>query len=563
MGVAATGCATLRQDDWTPKEFDEADEGEESLTGTAGEQFAFTSRPAGLDYRYEDADTDRNKAIISNAGVFAADFDRDGWTDVLATGGSKPVLFENDGGTFHETDLLPDVDGTIRAAHWFDARNTGYPDLLLLRDDDTPVFLENDTGEFSTEENAVDIELNVPMGATSADYTGNGYLDLFIYQNGDWETAIPDGNPRYDAKINDDNGNPDYLFRNDGGEFELAEDAGIKGTRWTLAASSIDLTGNGEPDIHTGNDFNYDVIYLNQGDGTFEQIVLPEETNRHAMSSEVADLTNNGRPDVFVTNIYYPDWAVEDIMPGRQVHAGGNNVISSRGNGSFELTETDLGLYEGGWGWDVVVDDFTNNGYPDIIQTTRVMTFTEFDTRLSPDQIEQLRTNPYYRLPVIWEQESAGVFTNLDATAVGFVPMDSRSIISLDSNHNGKLDLVMGATDIPTGFDGDYRLYENTAETGNAIQLEILGVDESLAGAIGAVVTVEHDGRNTVLWIHDRQGYLSQKPHVRHVGIGSAESAGVTIEWRDGTVGTIESVTANTRTTITPEGIVETIRLEP
>ena len=111
-------------------------------------------------------------------------------------------------------------------------------------------------------------------------------------------------------------------------------------------------------------------------------------------------------------------------------------------------------------------------------------TFTEFDARLSLDQLEQLRTNPYYRLPVIWEQESAGICTNLNATAVGFVPMDSRSIISLDSNHNGKLDLVLETTDIPTGFDGAYRLSENTGETESAIQLWAVGVDDSLAGAL-------------------------------------------------------------------------------
>ena len=560
--ASVAGCTAVfgSEEEWIPEEFEDADDTDPEATEDES-GLAFAYRRDVIDYWYEDQDADRDKAIISNAGVYAADFDRDGWTDLLFVGGREPELHRNDGGEFIKSDELPSVDGSIRAAHWFDANGSGYPDLLLLGDDMAPLLCWNERGTFRADEDAFDVELDVPMGATSADYTGNGDLDLFIFQNGDWEKGLPDGTPRYDADLNDDNGNPDYLFRNDGGTFELVDDAGIEGTRWTLAASFIDLTGDGTPDIHAGNDFNYDVIYLNQGDGTFEQHVLPEETNRHAMSSEVADLTNNGRPDVFVTNIYYPDWAVSELMPGREVHAGGNNVITSRGDGEFALEERSLGLYEGGWGWDAVVDDFTNSGYPDVIHTTRVMTFSEFDARLSPEEIQRLRVNDYYSLPVVWVQEAPGEYAKRDPQEVGFIEMDSRGIVSLDHDRDGSLDVVISTIDDLTGFTGEYRLFENTADVGNAVQFEVLGADGSLSGAIGAEVTVHHEDHDTTLWIHDRQGFLAQKPHVRHVGIGDAAGVDVTITWPDGAEATVD-LDANTLSTITPDGLTEVIRLD-
>lgn len=88
-------------------------------------------------------------------------------------------------------------------------------------------------------------------------------------------------------------GNPNLLFDGDCNSFEQVENAGIEGTRWSLATSFVDLTGDGYLDIHVGNDFNTDVLYVNQHDGTFRRVEIPA-TDRHAMASEVADVTGDG-----------------------------------------------------------------------------------------------------------------------------------------------------------------------------------------------------------------------------------------------------------------------------
>jgi hypothetical protein len=63
--------------------------------------------------------------MMSNAGVYATDYDNDGWTDVLAIGGTSPVLFKNERGRFSRSSALPRIDRSVRAATFFDFDNDG------------------------------------------------------------------------------------------------------------------------------------------------------------------------------------------------------------------------------------------------------------------------------------------------------------------------------------------------------------------------------------------------------------------------------------------------------
>ncbi|MFB6147242.1 MAG: FG-GAP repeat domain-containing protein, partial [Halobacteriaceae archaeon] len=78
---------------------------------------------------------------MSNAGVYAADYDEDGWTDLLAVGGRQPVLFENRGGTFEPSGALPQFDQRMRSAVFLDYDTDGRQDLVLLPIHGEPVTL--------------------------------------------------------------------------------------------------------------------------------------------------------------------------------------------------------------------------------------------------------------------------------------------------------------------------------------------------------------------------------------------------------------------------------------
>jgi len=277
--------------------------------------------------------------IMSNAGVYAADYDDDGWTDLLAVGGNRSVLYENRRGTFAPSGELAGIDRTMRSALFLDYDDDGWTDLLLFPDGGQPLAFRNDGGDLQRVDVGFDVNTSVPTGATAGDYTGNGCLDLFVVQNGDWTTRLPAGQRESGVTPRTDNGNPNYLFRGNCEGFEnVTAEAGIRGTRWSMAATMVDLDEDGRPDVHVANDFNYDVVYWNQGDGTFEQAVLGEATNRNGMASAVADVNGDGYTDIYVTNIYFPetDTNVSRTYLGTNERAGGNNLLINRGNRSFE-----------------------------------------------------------------------------------------------------------------------------------------------------------------------------------------------------------------------------------
>jgi len=354
-------------------------------TGTAGDAAAFgveeIGESAGFDYRVV-----QYEGVGRGGGVYVGDYDSDGWPDVLAVGGTpeaggegRPALYENTGGAFERSGALPDGLGrqTV-AALFFDYDDDGREDLLLLRLRAEPLLLENEGGSFVRREGAFDAALTEPTGAAAADYDGDGCLDVFVVQNGDWTERTPVAHSDPGRDVTDDNGEPNYLFRGSCGEgFERVTDTGIEGTRWSLATSFVDLTGDGRPDVHVANDYNNDYVYVNEGDGTFAAVALGARTNRNGMSSEVLDVNGDGRLDLFVTNIYV-DVANVSSGPIRNYLRyrlgkradGGNNLLVNRGNGTFVDRAAAYGVRKGGWGWAAVATDFDNDGDQDLFHTT-------------------------------------------------------------------------------------------------------------------------------------------------------------------------------------------------
>ncbi|MFB6138027.1 MAG: CRTAC1 family protein [Halobacteriaceae archaeon] len=524
---------------------------ENRSVGRAG-TFDFAPAEAGFDYEYEVSATG-GMMRTTNAGVYTADYDGDGWQDLLAVGGEHPVLFRNTGGSFVRSGALPPIAGEVRSALFLDHDGDGDQDLLFLADGRAPQLLENVGGAF---EHADAFEDSLPLawGATTADYDRDGCLDLFVYQYGNWTKRLPEGygSGNYSVPVNEDNGNPDHLYRGTCGDFEHvnATAAGIRGARWTLAASFVDLTGDGLPDIHQANDINYDVLYVNQGDGTFRQVLLPERTNRNGMSSEVADVTRDGRLDVFVTNIFYPKWAMRQINAGLLLKARGNNLIANHGNGTFVMRGDQYGINVGGWGWAAVIADLDNDGDQDLFHTTRNMSFERRDVYFTDAEKRRLNSHEFYHYPVLYAR-AGQTFTGVSAQASGFPQLNSRGVARLDFDRDGRLDLAVATT-------GEYRLFENRMDRGRAVQVRVLGPGGSPAGALGATVTVAAPtlpNGSVERRVHARTDFLSQDSRLVHVGVGNASTVDVTVRWPDGTERTFRDVAVGGRVVVSPDGV--------
>lgn len=512
-------------------------------------EFEEVSENVGLDYEARASGVGNG-----DSGVYVTDYDNDGWPDVLAIGGPEPVLYENTGGEFARSDALPTLDLSVQGALFFDADSDGWEDLLLLPRNDRAVFLKNEGGEFVRQENRLDVELNIAVGATAADYDGNGNLDVFVIQYGDWGEGTPEGFRHPDGGyVADDNGAPNLLFRNTGDGFERAEDTGIEGEHWSLATSSVDFTGNGYPDIHVANDFNNDVLYLNDGDGRFERVVMGTETARNGMSSEIGDFNGDGQPDVFVTNIYFPlDEAdlsdekqarlqryFEFVLRSKRIE--GNNLLINRGNGTFAAEAGDYGVKEGGWGWAAVHTDLDNDMHRELFHGTQEL------VRIDEE-------NPHYTYPMLWTGTDDG-FEKVEAKEYGFEETNDRGVAAIDFDRDGDVDLLVST------YNGGFKLYQNNADGldgRNSLQIHVVRADGETT-AIGAEVEVSVGNTTQHAVVNARTDYQSQDERTLHFGLADHKQIDrLRVRWPDGTEQTVEDIEANRRIVIDPSGDIRT-----
>jgi len=512
--------------------------------------FENATESAGLDYEAQASGVGNG-----DSGVYVTDYDDDGWPDVLAIGGEEPVLFENVEGSFERSGDLPDVEMTVQGAHFFDADGDGREDLLLLPRNGEAVFLRNTGDGFERADNGLGVEMGVAVGASTADYDGDGDLDVFVAQYGDWAETTPEGflHPE-GGYVAEDNGGPNLLFENTEDGFEnVTGEAGISGAHWSLATSFVDLTGDGTPDIHVANDFNNDTFYRNQGDGTFERVVMGAATSRNGMSSEIGDFGGDARADVFVTNIYFPvdeaNISAEKrarlqryfafVLRSKRIE--GNNLMLNRDGTEFEFAGGTYGVKEGGWGWAAVHADLDNDADRDLFHATQ-------------DVVRIDDEDPHFTYPMVFERTGAN-FTSRDASELGFAEANGRGVGQLDFDRDGDVDLLVST------YDGALKLYENNAdELDDRHSLQVSVLDSEGSTAIGAEVSVAAGESSQFGVVNAKSDYQSQDTRVLHFGLGESEEvAELTVVWPDGTERTFDSVSADQRLRVFPNGTTQTV----
>ena len=126
------------------------------------------------------------------ASVSICDFDRDGWNDIYLTNsryGSQNALYHNQGdGSFREVgpdyglaDLNQKGSGVSMGAVWADYDNDGYEDVLVYKWGRPELFRnEQGTGFISVTGTSGLPEWINANTAIWLDYNSDGYVDLFI-----------------------------------------------------------------------------------------------------------------------------------------------------------------------------------------------------------------------------------------------------------------------------------------------------------------------------------------------------------------------------------------------
>ncbi len=293
------------------------------------------------------------------------------FTDVAAEAG---VIMRHGPGARART--LPEDTGSGLA--WGDVDGDGDFDLYVVNFPGTDAggpdaspgnrLFRNDAGHFTDISQAAGVAdaAGFGMGATFADYDGDGDVDLYVSNFG-----------------------PNRLFRNRGdGTFEdVAHAAGVADVLWSTGATWGDYDRDGDLDLYVCNYVKYDVegagdivtvgtaqgryevpfalnpnafdpepnrLYRNRGDGTFEEVAVDvgaaDESGR-SLGAAFCDLDGDGWLDLYVNNDVSPNALLRSTgaRGGKGVRFADIGVTTGSADprGSMGLSMAELGVMGG------------------------------------------------------------------------------------------------------------------------------------------------------------------------------------------------------------------------
>jgi enediyne biosynthesis protein E4 len=488
------------------------------------------------------------------SGVGLIDYDNDGWLDIYIVNGStvdalsgkeaapQAALFHNNhDGTF--TNVA--VKAGVTNDRWgfgvaiADYDNDGWPDIFVSNFGKNRLYHNNHNGTFTDLADKAGVALgNWSSGATWGDYDGDGRLDLFVagYLHWDWNNPPAKGGEggstnsfctfRGEATACGPRGlkgEPDHLFHNNGdGTFtDVSEKAGVadKPGYYGLGAVFVDINNDGKPDLLVGNDSTPNYLYINKGDGTFEDVSYASgyalnEAGRETASMGIAvgDFQNNGMLDVFNTTFS------DDYKPLYRNEDDANFTDISYHIGLGEITVPFLS-------WGDAFFDYDNDGWKDLMMS---------DGHVYPQADKYNWGTSWKQRPMLFHNLQGKRFENVPAVeGTGLADVIAgRGMAVGDLFNDGKIDAVISV------MDGHPVLLRNVNPDKNHwIELKLIGGPKSPRDAVGATVFLSAGGIKQRQDVISGGSYLSSNDPRPHFGIGTATKIDdIEIRWPDGKV---------------------------
>ena len=561
----------------------ESDTTSTALVDSEVEWFVDRTEMTGLDYTHFNGMTGGfYTPEMMGPGVGLLDYDNDGDLDVYIPQGEllgegEPLITPPEGQPLtdrlfrNDLEVHPDGTRTLRFTDVTNASglrsrgygigvatgdydNDGWVDLYVTRFGPNQMFRNLGDGTFldvSAASGTDDASWGAP--ATFFDYDRDGFLDLFVgnylaYTLGTHtQCYAPSGVADYCAP---ESGFPqsNVLYRNQGnGTFvDVTVTAGLaRDFGPALGNVTADFNNDGWIDLFVANDQMENQLWINQQDGTFQNMALLSGAALGAggnakadMGVDAGDFDNDGDEDLFIT----------------ELTGQGSTLYVNDGRGLFEDLSAPRGIRAASLpytGFGAAWIDIDNDGWQDIIAVNGTVT-TDIE-RLGPEN-----PFPLDQRNQVFQNRRDGSFEDVTdrAGAVFNLSEVSRGAAFGDLDNDGDTDLII------TNTAGPARLLINAiGQQNDWLGLELIG-RQTPRDMLGARVAVMLSDGST-LWRRARADGSYASANDPRVLVGLAEAttelrvrvtwpSGLTEEWSDLQINQYTTLTEGTGGSLSP-----------
>ena len=517
----------------------------------AAPQFTDVAGKSGLRFKHNfGAKKLENILMTTGSGCALFDYDNDGWLDAFLVNGTE---LDKQG--------LPKAEGATHHA----------------------LFHNEADGTFENVTNAAGItRATYGQGCSTADFDGDGFIDLYITNYG-----------------------PNQLYRNRGdGTFEdVTEQSDTGDPRWSAGGIFFDYDNDGDLDLYVTNYLKFrvdiegvnasalskrmgfrsfpgprdyeaqdDILYRNNGNGTFtdatKEVGLIQ--GGKGLTVVAADFDNDGDQDIFVANDATPNFFYEnnggkftDIAleagvafdpDGVETAAMGVDIADVDGDGDQDLYVTNMifefnNLYQNQGdlmfvdvtkalrldkdnyrhvGWATAFVDFNHDGYLDcFVANGHVVDYVE--------GFSQSITYPQQNMLFVGDPQ--GTFKNVANKCGKYFKRKtvSRGAAFGDCDNDGDIDILI------LNSGGRAELLRNETPVGNRwLKIRLKGQAPNTSGIAAKVVT-KLKGRSISSEVRFLASYLSSSDPTLHIGLRPGEADGsIGVSWPSGKISTRE-----------------------
>jgi hypothetical protein len=462
-------------------------------------------------------------------GCAFLDYDNDGWMDIyLVNSGPsdfykptrplKNALYHNNrDGTFTDvTDKAGVAGGTFgMGVAVGDYDNDGFPDIFVTAYGRCTLYHNNGDGTFTdVTEKAGLSAFGWTTSAVWLDYDNDGRLDLFVcsFVEFGMDKLVFCG----DNKL----GRPSYciprvfkptaslLFHNNGdGTFrEVSRDTDIaRAMGKALGVVAVDVNKDGLVDLFVANDTVQNFLFMNRGQGKWDEIGLVSEVGygaagqaRSGMGVDAADFDGDGWPDLFVANVDHEMYSLY-----RNNHDESFTDVAA----ANEIAQATALMS----GWGLKFFDYDLDGHLDLILASSH----------PDDQVESYgagRALVKYKEPLLLFRNDGARMRNVSAEAgpVFGRRFPARGLAIGDYDNDGRIDVLVGNNgEAPL-------LLKNNGGTGHRwVGLRLQGTTCN-RDAVGAVINWSVGGRTRSRMKTAGGSYLSSHDPREVLGLGDA-----------------------------------------